>query len=176
MKIAFMGTQGTGKTTLLELFLKDHSEYQRSVNIQRILNQTYGLGINGGADYQTQYAITAHYASEVVAYENYIADRSVLDTFVYARTCNKISEENLQTIENTFSKAVEEYDVIFYLPIEFEAPEDGIRNLTKEFLTHVDGLMKEYKDKYPNKIKMLSGGIKERYIDMLQYLWEIREK
>lgn len=173
MRIGFMGVQGTGKSTLVDMFLSEYN-YTRSVNIQRILNSSYSLNINGGADYLTQYAITAHYASEVVAYENYISDRTVLDTFVYAKTCNRISSEEISNIESIFSKAVEHYDVIFYLPVEFEPPHDGVRIISQDYRDEVLLLMEEYTDKYNHKIVTLTGSIEERYLQMTNTLNNIK--
>lgn len=170
MKLGFMGTQGTGKSTLLERFLKDNPHYTRSVNIQRILKSKYDLDINGGADYETQFAISAHYASEVCAYDNYISDRTVLDTFVYADTCHKITLEQLDYIKSIFEKAVCEYDVIFYLPIEFVPPEDGVRVVDDSYRLKVDSLMQIYRNKHSSLITELRGSIEERYYKMMSVL------
>lgn len=166
-----MGTQGTGKSTLVDLFLSENPHYNRSFNIQRILNSKFNLSINGGADYMTQFAISSHYACEVNAHEDYISDRTIIDTFVYAKTCNKISSEELHYIESIFEKAVEDYDYIFYLDIEFRPPEDGVRITDDSYRETVNGYFKEYLKKYPNIIQ-LSGSIQERYEDLSKHIKE----
>jgi nicotinamide riboside kinase len=170
MKIAFMGTQGTGKSTLLELFLKDNPNYTRSINMQRILKTKFNIGINTEASFNSQYALSAHYATEVNAHKDYIADRSVIDTFVYAKASNNITSVELKYIEEIFEKAVEDYDIIFYLPIEFIPPEDGLRVIDLEYRNLINSLMEEYKEKHYHKIITLKGTIEERYTKMISFI------
>jgi nicotinamide riboside kinase len=170
-----MGTQGTGKSTLVDMFLKDNPHYNRSFNIQRILNSKYSLGINTEGTFETQYAISAHYACEVCVYDDYISDRTIIDTFVYGKTCPLITKEEMKFIEDTFIKAIEFYHVIFYLDIEFVPPEDGVRVTNDSYRQQVNTLMKEYKESHTKKIIQLVGSVEERYNKINETLKHINE-
>lgn len=169
MRIGFMGAQGVGKSTLVDLFIQDHPQYVRATNIQRTLKTSFNLGINNEANYETQFAISAHYASEMLFHEDYISDRTIIDTFVYASRCELISELQLKYIEDVFSKSVYNYDIIFHIPIEFTPPEDGVRIVDDTYRFAISDCMEKYVTNYADaNIVTLSGTINERYCKILQ--------
>lgn len=162
-----MGAQGTGKTTLVDKFLVDYPHYHRYLNIQRYLKSTFDLSINDEATFTTQFAISTFFAIDLHRHINYIADRTIIDTFVYASSCPTITSEQIQFIINTYSKCIDEYDYIFYTPIEFTPPEDGFRKTDTEYRYLIDSCFQKYLIQYTNIIT-LTGTVEQRYNTILQ--------
>jgi AAA15 family ATPase/GTPase len=135
MKIGFTGTAGVGKSTLVDAL--DYLGLTRAVNIQRILNKHCQFPINKNGNALSQSAISAHYALEVLTTDNYITDRTVIDTFAYMFEGGLTSDEKTK-IFNMYKSTIKEYDYLFYIPIEFEPPEDGVRVTDIGYRTIID--------------------------------------
>lgn len=171
MRIGFMGAQGTGKTTTIDTFLRTPllgsgptsvmPSMKRQTNVQRTLKTVFGLEINNTAEFETQFCISSFLSVELVTSEKYIADRTILDNFAYASSCN-FTPEQMEYLERTFSKSLDYYDLIFYIPIEFEPPEDGIRIIDKDYRHFIDDKLKEYIEKYKVQVIELRGTVEER--------------
>ena len=151
MKIAFCGAQGVGKSTLVNILLDSplYSNYTRASNPQRIL-KTFAkdFNINELTTTLSQTSIAAVYSTEIISRDNYISDRSLIDVFAYTVASKNISKDDKYNIINTFSPIINQYDIVFYIPIEFNTEEDGIRNtdITYRDLidTHIKGMLNIY--------------------------------
>lgn len=91
-------------------------------------------------------------------------DRSFVDFVAYTKAFQKrgcISEEFLMHMENELKNRVDMYDTIYYLPIEFEIEDDGIRSTDKALQVEVDSIIKEYL-LYFNQVVTLKGSLNER--------------
>lgn len=146
MKIAFTGAQSTGKTTLLNMLrereqFKDYTFYD---NITRSIRDE-GYGINKDSCAATQYRIArAH--QDICNTENFIADRSMIDCYVYSLYLfnqGKLNEDEELELYLKMLDLVGEYDYIFYIRPEFEPVADGVRNVDREF---VDDIAKLFED------------------------------
>ncbi len=123
MRIAFVGSHGTGKSTLVEVLqnrpeLIGHSIYDgigRLVHTgvkkdwslkrkQRVFNRWY---------------VWNHYWSK-----NFVGSRSIFDTYAYSRIM-----VGPWFNHRLYSWAIRHiyYDYLFYLPIEFPLEDDGVR-------------------------------------------------
>lgn len=167
MRIAFTGAQGTGKSTLVDILMKKYN-FQRASAPQRILKEINpNFPINQDTDNLSQSAITAIYIMELIKNNsNYISDRSLIDAFAYMDASKNISDNDKAKLLNYYESFIELYDCIFYIPIEFEAEEDGIRVTDKDYQKEIDENILKYINKYNSKVKIITitGSIEERLI------------
>ena len=85
MKIVFTGTQGVGKTTLLDILEKCFS-YTEPIRFVRNFTRDMvkkGLSINEAGTDETQLAIMQAHKDIVTSNDNIIMDRCMLDGIVY---------------------------------------------------------------------------------------------
>lgn len=138
MKIAFAGAQSSGKTTLLNMMREDpvFAEYEFYDNITRNI-QAEGYSINEDSNSRTQFRIAdSHDEILETAGDNFIADRSMLDCYVYSQYLferEKLPAEDIISLTERLLAALPKYDIIFYLRPEFGLIEDGTRSSDKQF-------------------------------------------
>lgn len=123
MRIAFVGSHGTGKSTLFTILknlpeLQGHKLYDgigRSVHTD--LRKDWSL--KRKQRYFNRWFIWRHYWTK-----SFISSRSIYDTYAYSRLM-----VGLWFNHRLFSWAIKHihYDYVFYLPIEFVLEEDGVR-------------------------------------------------
>lgn len=123
MKIAFVGSHGTGKSTLLEI-LQNRPEL-----IGHRVYDGIGRAVHTGSKekwslkrkqrYFNRYYVWRHYWSK-----NFIASRSIYDTFGYSKLMVGLWFN--YRLMNWAIRHIH-YDYLFYLPIEFPLEEDGVR-------------------------------------------------
>lgn len=167
------GAHGTGKTTLItnlkELLV---NQYFFSSSVTR----TSGATINQKASDDDQRKILEAilvYEKEHKIFEiTSILDRSFIDFYaytIYLYDQNRVSNSTLQLVRKEFLDRVPKYTTIFYLPIEFEITDDGVRNTDAEFQTKIDniirGLLTEH---FADKYIAVTGTIQER-IERIMY-------
>lgn len=175
MRICFTGSQGTGKSTLLENIIErnEFKNYYRGKNIQRLLNQNCQFPINKDTNVYSQSAISGHISGEVLLYSNYINDRSLIDTFAYSRLSPNIPYDQKQLIENMYKDVLQKYDYIFYIPIEFDVEPDGIRSIDKLYQQKIDLEIQQVIQDYNLKVISLTGTINDR---LSKFLDTIKDK
>lgn len=150
MKIAITGPQGSGKTTLLRplqtligrnlgIELDILPEVTRTVKEQ-------GFPINeAGAD-ETQLMILATHIQNVLARDNYIVDRCILDGYVYtAYLCMQgdVADYIAEFAYELLKRYFQSYDIVFYIPNEFPLADDGVRSVDESFRIHIERLFIE---------------------------------
>jgi len=86
MKIAFVGAQGVGKTTLMKELQKRGGPFwgNHKFLFEMVRSLTkYGFKINKDGDALSQRVIMLELATAAHTIDHHIADRCVLDSFVY---------------------------------------------------------------------------------------------
>jgi len=129
MKIAIIGSHGTGKTTICNEFIKKHPEYFLIPEIARV----FGIEkIEKCIDVQKEMFLCQKFIEN--RHKNFIADRSLLDFGIYSMNHDFIKEckENIR------------YDYIFYIPIRFNLVNDRFRNLDENFRRKIDDLFQKH--------------------------------
>lgn len=147
MKIAFTGSHGVGKTTLLreivpllktsenftELgYFPDTKEWGPYFNykvfdgVGRRVHSKYILW----SDKQKQRYFNYWYAWRHYVHHNFVGSRSIFDTFAYSRLL--VGLEYHRDLFN-WARCHINYDYIFYVPIEFPLERDGVRYDDKGF-------------------------------------------
>jgi len=174
MKIAISGAQSVGKTTLLNALRSEEAlkDYKFCFEVTRRV-KGYGLSINEDGDDTTQRLIMQEHIVNAFMYDNMIADRCALDGLVYSHYLaenKKITEKTYQFAESVFHKLMPEYDLVFYIPPEFEIEDDGTRSINKFFRDRIVTLFDMYiKDKQINTV-YLTGSVRERVNTVLNHV------
>lgn len=152
MIVALTGSHSTGKSTLLEL-LKDW-DYPNIVCIDSVTRATISdkeRRIDGEVDLnQAQIEMANTIAAKVsqIEIENkkhpentYVLDRCVFDFLAYSKSFFDRGLINLNTwkiINEVCSMCWQSIDIFFYLPIEIELVDDGVRSLDEDLRQKVD--------------------------------------
>jgi predicted ATPase len=174
-RYALCGAHGTGKTTVL----KDISDYLLdNTSIIPIFNTSnarklseMGVKINDKGDDFVQYVVQASHVSRF-AEPNWFADRCVVDGFAYMEAAWRkklVSQECWDTVHNLMNTFAPLYTQIFYVPIEFEMENDGIRKVDIEYQREIDHYMKRILELY-NNVTTLKGSRDERKEIVLKYI------
>lgn len=163
MKLIFTGTQGSGKTTILNLF-RD-SEWNIITEVVRKLSKE-GIKINEMGDEESQSKIFETY-KELLAGDNYISDRGLTDVAAYTwylvnegKVHPSILWEQLADIEEFFNKHSDA--LVCYFPIEFPVVDDGVRSVDEEFRKKIDNNIKRILDDYKIPYITITGTVEER--------------
>lgn len=165
MRIQLIGSHGTGKSTLLQEYKKRHPEIHQQDGVSRPIKKcAKELGLTG---YQQQYI-----CHEVAYYNwinsmdipNFFSTRSLLDDIVYSKALGY--EDLSEDLEKRFAALDLSQVIWFYLPIEFELEDDGVRYSDPAFQHKIDDMLVEYANKYNIKYVKLSGSIDERIKQM----------
>jgi thymidylate kinase len=130
MKIAFIGTQCNGKTTLIDEFIKNWPAYKRPEVTYRDILAEKKLKLNQKGDEKSQRIILDALIDEVqtavgTGEKNLVFDRCVLDNIVYSLWLNakgKVSDNFIIDCKYLVIETIKLFDVIFYLPLRPEIP------------------------------------------------------
>jgi len=167
-KIAFAGTHGVGKTTIIKS-LAEKMELQPINVIHEVASKVYEMGktdpalaINQGATLEAQLRIIGmqieqenQQIEEIHNSDNSVpkillCDRTALDAvaYTYARTFRGDKYVWARALPKyLFDWAVSalscRYDVVFYIPISFPLVGDGVRPADPEFQEEIDVLMQD---------------------------------
>jgi hypothetical protein len=92
--------------------------------------------------------------------EPWVMEKSLWDNLIYGSF--SIKDEQVMAVMEKIVDANARYDLIFYLPVEFPIPDDGLRSLDAEFQRFVDTKLVEYLKSHGVAYHTLGGGIEER--------------
>lgn len=174
MKIAFCGTGGVGKTTLVKK-LQDYfsdREFTRLDEITRTLkNDGFPINNSESNNYDiTQLMVLGSHLHNLT-HTKFIADRCLIDGYAYTEYLalqNKVNNPVRDAVANSLEAGLKMYDIIFYIPIEFGVEDDGVRSTDDSFRRGVDKIMRDYiaevrVNRGVNFIHEISGSIEERF-------------
>ena len=155
MKIGFVGSQGTGKTTLayeLAHYLKLQGN---DVYVLSEVARSCPLPINESTTKESQLWIMGKQMTREQSAKGkiYITDRTLLDSFCYGM---RIDEKFFNHFKEFVKEYLTTYDYILYLkPNDKYLKDDGTRSVDKNFRDEIDFLMKKYLDELcPNYFKL----------------------
>ena len=146
VKIAFIGTHGTGKTTRAYELCQALSKRGYRVTFNEEIARKCPLPINENSPLETEdWILSAEIKHEVESsykYEVVVCDRSVLDSFAYKQY--RIGENNPRTLmwKTLVREWMKTYTHLFYTPPnDAYWVEDGTRSLNQAFRANVDALL-----------------------------------
>jgi thymidylate kinase len=152
MKIAFMGTQCNGKSTLIKEFIKRWPMYKEAKSSYRKLIKTGKITNNQEGTAESQKAIlnaiiddTQKAAAEGDSF--LVFDRCVMDNIAYSLWLNekgKVSDEFIMDTKRIAFEAIRTFDIIFYLPLREEikiTPKKG-RDIDPVYRQEIDNIFR----------------------------------
>jgi len=140
MKIAFMGAQSVGKSTLIDEFLKKWPMYTKPSKTYRDVIEEKKLKINKKGNEESQKIILNALVDEVqgcisTEEKNVIFDRCVIDNIAYSLWLNaasKVSDDFIRYSKTIAAETVKLYDIIFFLPVHEDIKVTAKKNRDKD--------------------------------------------
>lgn len=170
-KIAFTGTHSTGKSTLVKYLVefKELKGYKFVTDVSRKLSNE-GIQLNEQTNFKGQLNFFGNRAKELLN-ENFICDRSVYDVLAYSLASKHITPKQKKLLTKIFESVYEEYDLIFYIPIEFAMEKDGVRSEDEKYREEIRNIIEALLTKYPpKKIVELKGDVDQRLNKIMREL------
>ena len=167
MKIAFVGSFSTGKTTLANLFAKEW-DYPLLPEVAREVVQL-GFPLDQSATAETETLIFLKQWRAEAVHDRFVADRSIYDVLAYADWVMEHQDgdrkENHLWYESREIATLDlraRYDHVFYLPVEFPIVLDGLRPDNPEFQADIDRRVVELLKGADVDFSTLTGSVAER--------------
>jgi nicotinamide riboside kinase len=166
VKIAFVGSFSTGKTTLANLFAREWDYPLLPEVARQVVELGFPLDQSATAETETLIFLKQWRAEEV--HERFVADRSIYDVLAYA---DWVMEHQPPRKENHLWWEAREiatldlrarYDHVFYLPIEFPIVLDGLRPDDTAFQADIDRRIRHLLDTADVSYDTLTGSVPER--------------
>lgn len=155
--IAFCGAHGTGKSTIVNELRKDPrcicidsvtrtqtSQAERRIDRrlkdldQTQLNILEAIKVNAEKIRELKESLPDD--------KILVMDRSSFDFYAYSKNFfvkNLLTHRTMNEIEDELPKLVDFIDLFYYLPIEFNLVDDGIRNMDEDLRKGVDKVIRE---------------------------------
>jgi len=163
IKIAIVGTHGTGKSTLSYNLAAHYKSIGKSVKIVQEVARSCPFPINEKMTIEAaKWIFLEHSRKELEASKNQvvICDRSVLDSFIYAEYF-KLEDDLIDEYKRLALHKLKEYNKIIYIRPNLFIHDDGVRAQDNEFQLSIDNLFFE-KLKEKKYIEMNSSEIFEK--------------
>lgn len=168
MRIAIIGAQCTGKTTLLNE-IRDRMilpvQYEYTNEVVRSLVKSHNIKINQDGDFRSQLLVFQAHWRNVLKYDWMVTDRSCVDAWAYAlynHSRGHFSSKEMSAFESLFAKTVDRYDKVFYLPVEFYLVSDGFRSMDETFRRSIDCMFAHVLAHYKVPYVTLNGSVDKR--------------
>ena len=141
MKLAFIGTHGTGKTTLCYDVTAGLKRQGLNADMVKEVARLSPLPINRKTSLDAQTWILMTQVAEEIrsgsAHDVVVCDRSVLDNYAYmVLSCGR-----QKAIERFVDHWMKTYDVLVKVPMIAPAAEDGVRDTDEFFVRSIDQLV-----------------------------------
>lgn len=146
MKIAIVGTHGTGKSTLSYLLASHYKKQGKNVKIIQEVARSCPFPINHGMTVDAaKWIYLEHSKKELEAeskHEIVIGDRSVYDSFVYACYFDLNSVE-LINLDLLAFEHLSKYDRLIFVRPDIPLQTDGTRSTDEDFQRDIDIIYSE---------------------------------
>jgi len=167
MKIAFVGSFSTGKTTLANLFAREW-DYPLLPEVAReVVELGFPLDQNATAETETLIFLKQWRAESV--HDHFVADRSIYDVLAYADWVMEHARESrkedhlwIEARQIAVDDLRARYDHVFYLPVEFPIVLDGLRPDDTGFQADIDGRIRSLLQSADVAYETLTGLVEAR--------------
>lgn len=167
MRICVIGAHGTGKSTIAKAI----SEYYNCAYIPDVCSDAFHkkFTINENTPPETQFWILSKQIElERNTPEPWIMEKSLWDNIIYG--VFSIKDKKVIEVITDIVKANAKYDLVFYCPIEFPIPDDGIRSLNVDFQKAIDSSFLTFLKENKVKIHVLTGDVSSRLQQALEII------
>jgi nicotinamide riboside kinase len=167
VKVAFVGSFSTGKTTLANLFAR---EWDLPL-LPEVARQVVELGfpLDQRATAETETLIFLKQWRAEASHERFVADRSIYDVLAYADWVMEHQpggrKENHLWYESREIATLDlraRYDHVFYLPVEFPIVLDGLRPDDPAFQADIDRRIRHLLETADVTVHTLTGSVPAR--------------
>lgn len=181
MKIAFTGSHGTGKTTLLndaKPILAPYGLSNVTEVARRIIQKGYPLNMDANVDSYIHYINDQLNAEKAMPEASiFISDRTLLDPLAYALVNKElprpyIPDYFIEMMENVWLLEKERYDIYIYFPVEFPMQIDNVRPDDEVYRLAVGKKILELLKKHKIPHIIVSGTPKQRLDYLLNTIGE----
>ncbi len=143
-----MGGACSGKSTLIDQFLKKWPQYKTSTRTYRDIIKEQNLQINDQGSASSQGIILDALIEELndaKDVQDIVFDRCVVDNIIYSLWLyhnKKVTEDFVITSKYKIREAISKYDIIFYLPRhkDIKIVEKENRNIDNDYINDIDNL------------------------------------
>lgn len=172
-RIILTGSQGVGKTTVLNLFKE--AGYPVITEVVRNLVKSQGISINKEGTDATQMLVFETYSKLLGETEKYVSDRGLTDVISYTAAGvfeGKVSKSVLDAQEILIEDFVKDNaDIAYiYFPIEFPVVADGTRSVDEDYRKQIDNLIHDTLDNLGIDYLTVTGTPEERFKQILDYI------
>lgn len=149
MRVGICGTGGVGKSTLIKALKEYFEEKQYVINTEitrELKDAGYHINASSKNYNETQLLILGKHLSNLIE-RKMISDRCLIDGYAYTEyLCHagKVDVVVRDAVANALEAGIDLYDIILYIPIEFETEDDGVRSTDDLFRRGVDSIIKTY--------------------------------
>ena len=162
MKISTTGSQGTGKTTLCEAFIAKYPKFYYLKETARIEIKKAGklpqfMTLEERCEFQER--VLDSQIEQELANDSFISDRSVFDVLAYSKGLPSYEELKEKALKHYSSN---KYDVMFYVPIEFDIEGDAERDPNKEHQQEINKNIMDLLREFYLPVKIVTGTVDER--------------
>lgn len=159
MKIWITWSHWVWKTTLLNELKKEYLNFWYiEENAREVIKQLWRPQEMNKKDRGVfQYIIMMSQIIKEKEQLNFISDRTVFDILAYSKNLYLYDK-----IKNKFLENKNNYDIVFYIPIEFKLENDWIRFEEKEYQKQVDRKILKLLKKYNIRYITITWNIDER--------------
>lgn len=165
-RIAVSGSHGTGKTTLVNRLA---DIYNLSV-INEQAREVHSLGfvINEDVNLSVELLMLMRQMAmeENDPWHRFIVDRSLMDYIAYSEQITELSVIDSALLNSMkdmiYAYMKQRYNVIFYLPIEFELEEDDVRAQDVIYQEKIDKSLRSHYQSASIPIVTLTGNLEAR--------------
>jgi nicotinamide riboside kinase len=167
VKVAFVGSFSTGKTTLANLFAREWDLPLLPEVARQVVELGFALDMSATAETETLIFLKQWRAE--ASHERFVADRSIYDVLAYAEWVMEHNDasrkENhlwYESREIALFDLRARYDHVFYLPIEFPIVLDGLRPDDVSFQADIDRRIRHLLDSGDVSYLTLTGSVEAR--------------
>lgn len=173
-RLVFVGAQGTGKTTILNMF-RDRGVNAITEVVRRMVKEK-GIQINQAGTAETQQLVFNEYKRLLSEKKDYVSDRGLFDVIGYSM--QQCQYENDDMI-NEYGRELEELkqfiadnpDIIYvYFPIEFAVVDDGVRSTDENYRRDIDDNIHSLCDFYLPDYLTVHGTPEDRFAQIMDWI------